>query len=51
MSRDTHCATFHELVFLKLYFAFFSNTTCFYLNLETILNRFDNNAGTPHVPT
>ena len=31
MSRDTHCATCHELVFLKLYLAFFSNTSCFYL--------------------
>ena len=32
MSRDTHCATCHELVFLKLYLAFISNTTCFYFN-------------------
>ena len=42
MSRDTHCATCHELVFLKLYLAFFSNTTCFNINLETIFNRFGN---------
>ena len=40
MSRDTHCATCHESVFLKLYLAFFSNTTCFYFNFEIILNRF-----------
>ena len=38
MSRDTNCATCHELVFLKLY-------------LEIILNRFGNVAGTPQVPT
>ena len=51
MSRDTHCATCHELVFLKLYLAFFSNTTCFYFNLEIILNRFGNVVGTPQLPT
>ena len=39
MSSDTHCATCHELVFLKLYLTFFSNTTCFYSNLEIILNK------------
>ena len=50
-SRDTHCATCHELVILKLYLNFFSNTTCFYLNLEIILDRFDNVTGTPQVPT
>ena len=32
MSRDIHCATCHELVFLILHLAFFSNTTRFYLN-------------------
>ena len=42
MSRDTHCATCHELVFLKLYLAFFSNTECFYFYLEIILKRFVN---------
>ena len=42
MSRDTHCAICRELIFLKLYLAFFSNATCFYFNLEIILNRFDN---------
>ena len=51
MPRDTHCATCHELVFLKLLLAFFSNTTCLYFNLEIILNRFDNILGTPQVPT
>ena len=29
MSRDTHCATCHELVFLKLYLPSFTNDTCF----------------------
>ena len=47
MSRDT-C---HELVFLKLYLAFFSNTTRFYFNLEIILNRFGNVEATLQVPT
>ena len=51
MSRDTHCATCHELAFLKLYIDFFSNNTCFYFNLEIILNRFGNVAGMPQVPT
>ena len=51
MSRNTYCATCHELVFLKLLLAFFSNTTHLYFNLEIILNRFDNIAGTPQVPT
>ena len=51
MSRDTHCATYHELVFQKLYLAFFSNTTCFYSNLEIILNRFGTVEGRPQVPT
>ena len=51
MSRDTHCATCHELVFLKLYLAFFSNTTCFYFNLKFILNKSGNIMGTPQVPT
>ena len=51
MSRDNHCATCHELLFLKSYLAFFSNTTCFYFYLEIILNRFGNVAGTPQVPT
>ena len=51
MWRDTHCATCHELVFLKSYLAFFTNATCFYFNLEIILNRFDNVTGTPQVPT
>ena len=51
MSRGTHCATCHELVFLKLYLTFISNTTCFYFDLEIILNRFGNVAGTPQVPT
>ena len=50
MSSDTHCATCHELVFLKLYLIFFSNTTRFYFNLEIILNRFGNVAGMPQVP-
>ena len=49
MSRDTHCATCHELVFIKLYL--FSNTTCFYFNLRIILNKFGNIMGTPQVPT
>ena len=31
ISRDTHCATCHELVFLKLYLAFFSNTSYMFL--------------------
>ena len=41
-SRDTHCATCHELVILKSYLASFTNATCFYLNLEIILNQFEN---------
>ena len=51
MSRDTHYATCHGLVFIKLYLAFFSNTTCFYFNLEINLNRLCHFAGTPQVPT
>ena len=51
MSLYTHCATCHELIFPKLYLAFFSNSTCFYFNLEIILNRFGKVAGTPQVPT
>ena len=51
MSRDTHCGTCHELLFLKLYLAFFSNTARFYFNLENILNTFRTVAGTPRVPT
>ena len=51
MSRDTHCATYHELVFQKLYLAFFSNTTYLYFNLEIILNRFGTVAGMHQVPT
>ena len=51
MSRDAHCATCHEFLFLKLYLAFFSITTCFYFNLEIILNRFENVEGTVQVPT
>ena len=50
MSRDTHCATCHELVFLKLYLAFFSNTTFFYFNLEIILNRFGKVEGMRQMP-
>ena len=50
MSRDTHCATCHELAFLKIYLAFFSNTTCFYFNLEIIFNRFGNVEGMRQVP-
>ena len=50
MSRDTHCATCHELVFLKLYLYFFSNTTSFYFNLKIILNKFGNIMGTSQVP-
>ena len=42
MSRDTHCGECHELLFLILHLALFSNTTCFYFNLEIILNRFGN---------
>ena len=40
MSRDTHFGVCHELVFIILHLAFVSNTTCFYFNLEIILNRF-----------
>ena len=47
MSRDTHCVACHELLFLKLYLASFTNATCFYFNLEIILNRFDNVTGMP----
>ena len=50
MSRDTHCATCRELVFIKLYLYFLSNTTCFYYNLKIILNKFGNIMGTPQVP-
>ena len=51
MSRDTHCATCHELVFIKLYLASFTNAICFYFNLEIILNRFGNVAAKTQVPT
>ena len=40
MWRDTHCATCQELVILKSYLASCTNVTCFYFNLEIILNRF-----------
>ena len=51
ISRDTHFATCHELVFLKSYLAYFTNTTRVYFNLEISLNRFGNVTGTPQVPT
>ena len=51
MSRDTHWATCHELVFKILYLAFFSNNTRFYFNLEIILNKFGTVAGMPQVLT
>ena len=47
MARDSHCATCQELVFLKLYLDFFSNTSCFYFNLEIILNRFGRYGNAP----
>ena len=40
MSRGTHCAACHELVFLKLHLAFFLYTSCFCFNLRIIANRF-----------
>ena len=51
MSRDIHCGVCHEFVFLILFLAFFSNTTCFYFNLEIILNIFGKVEGTPQVAT
>ena len=50
MLRDTHCATSDELVFLKLYLSFFSNTI-YSKSIEIILNKFGTVAGTPKVPT
>ena len=49
MSSGTHCATCHELEFIKLYIYiyFFLNTTCFYFNLKIILNKIGNIMGTP----